>query len=65
MAAAATARQAAAVARARALAAALRAFLVDAGGGSACGCVPLLLSELAAALHADASHSDKLNKLLQ
>ena len=53
MAAAATARQAAAAARARALATALREFLADAGDGDACGGVRLLLSELAAALHAE------------
>ena len=53
MAAAATARQAAAAALARALATALREFLADAGDGDACGGVRLLLSELAAALHAE------------
>ena len=53
MAAAATARQAAAVAGARALAAALRELVASAGGGDACGCVRLLLTELAAALHAE------------
>ena len=50
---AATAWQAAAAARARALATALREFLADAGDGDACGGVRLLLSEMAAALHAE------------
>ena len=50
---AAAAQQAAAVACARALAAALRELLVGAGAGDACGCVRPLLTELAAALHAE------------
>eukprot|EP00966_Prymnesium_polylepis_P179819 4163403-Prymnesium_polylepis.1 len=50
---AAATQQAAAVARARALAASLRELLVGGGGGDACGCVWLLLAELAAALHAE------------
>jgi len=53
MAAAATARQAVAVAHARALAALARAMLVDDGDGDAFGCVRLLLTELAAALHVE------------
>ena len=53
MAAAAIARQAAAVAHARALAALARATLVDAGDGDVFGCVRLLLTELAAALHVE------------
>ena len=53
MAAAAIARQAAAVVHARALAALARAALVDDGEGDAFGCVRLLLTELAAALHVE------------
>ena len=49
----AAARQAAAVAHARALAALAREMLVDDGGGDAFGCVRLLLTELAAALHVE------------
>ena len=53
MAAAVIARQAAAVVHARALAALARAALVDDGEGDAFSCVRLLLTELAAALHAE------------
>ena len=53
MAAAAIARQAAAVVHARALAALARAALVDDDEGDAFGCVRLLLTELAAALHVE------------
>jgi hypothetical protein len=51
---AAIARQAAAVVHARALAALARAALVDDDEGDAFGCVRLLLTELAAALHVKA-----------
>ena len=53
MVAAAVARQAAAVVHARALAALARAALVDDDDGDAFGCVRLLLTELAAALHVE------------
>ena len=53
MVAAAVARQAAAVVHARALAALARAALVDDDEGDAFGCVRLLLTELAAALHVE------------
>ena len=53
MVAAAFARQAAAVVHARALAALARAALVDDDEGDAFGCVRLLLTELAAALHVE------------
>jgi hypothetical protein len=53
MVAAATARQAAAAALARALATALRELHADAGDGDACGGVRLLLAELAAALRVE------------
>eukprot|EP00966_Prymnesium_polylepis_P134265 3103652-Prymnesium_polylepis.1 len=59
MAAAATGRQAAAVAHARALAALARAMLVDDGGGDAFGCVRLLLMELATALHVEPGQQEQ------